>query len=1054
MTRNAAPDAARRSGLPAGWPGLAAVLLLLTTIGATPAPSRLAGPIPAGKWTGYVEQKASITNTLSGVDIYANSEGKGNLDLLVDSEGNVTGVFGAYKAKVVWGTVQLGGQQECGWTVVADVSGKVTLNAAGRPVLSLKLMRRAAESSSYCKPAISGTSMSPWETLLLEAATFSGGKMTGTKIESGPQSADDMLASLAGTGAKIVRTTYWELNSSGASVDVITPEYEQYFLENITLQNTYTALIDWHDNPPGTVHFSLAGQSQDIPGEAEVSAVFNVGQVPAGTNPLQVTATTADGQTSAPLTYDVIIVPLEPWAEKAYFSVAEKVNQVPQNFVLYRGMTQVPQQPLALPYLDLSGMPVIGKLLGKWGIPPFQVDVNLEATSAGGLSNVAPVTGQGGFYLGGDAPSVKMTVTGAAFTNMTPTALLFDHGQANFKIDPASIEKDVGPAQLVPGLTKLYDLPVIGDILEGLLSIWKVTLQLTASGSGTATLAVRPDQSELYFDTGSISPTVGITVKPTLGVQGALWVAVSGTGKGTFTIEIAPQPGLKNCTVSLSAAAEVGFAGAKIASEKSPDFVLAQCVQTALNGKPTLAVYVPSEFARRLRSHIEAAPVRNDGAFAVTRPTWQTGESLLAEGVAPQTELDLALGPGGRMAFVYASGDGAGVSLRLYDGQTWGNPIELGQAPDLAFNPKIAFNAEGNVVAVWVRADGATDPQDLADFARTWEIAYAVVQPDGVVATTGSLTQDQALDFGLRMAHGGDGSLWLAWIKSPSTDMWGPAEAPNQLWAARWQGDGWSEPELVTDGLVGTLSFGLAAHDGETALVIADMDLDSDPATVEDRDLFAYSRDAGGWGPADRVTDNQAIDAFPLVAHYADGAPVVAWLRDGVLVAVDGDLQGEATPWNLAREGQQVDLAGGRLMAGPDGSLDLLWSDFTPGGIGIWRAHRPRNQAWQEPQAVVDGTDGIGLLAAAMREPGDLWLGYSKLAFGPESEVLSARLPVSSDLVVMSATEAPSATGDSGPSGFNCFGVGGMLSMVALSVRRWRNGKPEQARGGGRRQVP
>ena len=37
-----------------------------------------------------------------------------------------------------------------------------------------------------------------------------------------------------------------------------------------------------------------------------------------------------------------------------------------------------------------------------------------------------------------------------------------------------------------------------------------------------------------------ISPTVGITVKPTLGVQGALWVAVSGTGKGTFTIEIAP----------------------------------------------------------------------------------------------------------------------------------------------------------------------------------------------------------------------------------------------------------------------------------------------------------------------------------------------------------------------------------------------------------------------------------------------------------------------------------------------------------------------------------
>jgi hypothetical protein len=1029
-----------------GLLGLAVILIALTTTGAGPAPA----DIPAGTWTGYLEQTASITNTVSGVDIYANSEGKGNLNLEVDAQGNVTGVFGAYKAKVVWGAPALGGQQECGWTAVADVTGTVALNAAHLPVWSLKLKLRPAESSSYCNPKISGTSMSPWETLLLEAATFSGGKMTGTKIESGPQSTDAMFAQLAGLGAKIVHTTYWELNSSSANVALITPEYEQYFLENITLQNTYTALIDWHDNTPGTVHFALAGQWQDVPGEAEVSATFNVGQVPTGTNPLEVTAVTSDGQSSPPLTYDVIIVPLEPWAEKAYFSVAQKVNQVPQNFVLYRGTTQVPQKPLVLPFLDLSGIPVLGDVVGKWGVPPFQVDVNLEATSAGGLSNAAPVTGTAGFYLGGDKPNVKMTVSGEAFTDMTPTALLFDHGQANFHIDPASIDHTFGLVDLIPAAAELYSIPVVGSWIQSANTALGVTVKLTASGDGKATLAVRPDQSELYFNTGTISPVVEITGQPSIGIPKVLWGAVGVTGKGKFTIEIAPNPSLNNCAVSLYASAHVVVIGILDKIYKSPDYLIAQCAPTTLNGRPALAVVVPPELARRLRAQTEASPGEHE--VLGPAPQRQAGEEILAEGVAPYAEMDLALGPDSRMAFAFTPGDPAAVSVRFFDGDAWGSPVPLSQSPYTGFSPSVEFNDKGEMVAVWVESDGAPHQQDLAGLARSWEIAFAVVQPDGTVSARGSLTQDEVVDFAPHLGRARDGSLWIAWVKSPATELWGPADSPNQLWAARWNGDGWGSAELVTDELVGNLSFDLAAIDDAKALLVTDMDRDGDPGTAEDRELFAYARSAGGWAAPVRLTDNDLLDAFPLAAYGSDGSPVITWLQDGAVIAVEGDLQDAPQPWDVAPEGGRVELAGGQLIAGADGALDLMWSGFSPEGLGIWRAHRPgRNQPWGSPQVIVDGTAGIGALTASQSAGDELWLGYSKLDFGPEAagDLTAARLPVSSDLAVLQvgaepseSAEPPSGTTPDRPSGLNCLGIGAALPMaVALYTRRRRSAK-------------
>jgi MYXO-CTERM domain-containing protein len=244
----------------------------------------------------------------------------------------------------------------------------------------------------------------------------------------------------------------------------------------------------------------------------------------------------------------------------------------------------------------------------------------------------------------------------------------------------------------------------------------------------------------------------------------------------------------------------------------------------------------------------------------------------------------------------------------------------------------------------------------------------------------------------------------------------------------------------VTDDLVGSLSLDLAAQSETSALIVADVDIDSDPATAEDREIVAFERSGNGWSPTRRLTDNQLPDAFPQAAYLSDGSPVLAWLQGVTLVGLEGDLGGEPSAWDVAPDGSLgVDLTAGQVLAGPDGSLDLVWPGFTPQGLGVWRARRPsRNAAWEEAQAVVDGTDGIGLLSGAIDASGRLSVGYSALEFAGEA-------PTAVDLLVTSPSAAPSETGDAGgPSGFQCLGLTAPLALAfVLRGRRRRPASPE-----------
>ena len=946
---------------------------------AWPQPTRAQTDIASGKWTGYFERIVTITNNVSGVEITAKGFGKGNIELTVEPGGKVSGSMTDYHAEVSWSAPAV--KVEGGCTIDLAFSGLDGTVADGPdhlPVFDMTLGNTDAK--FVCNPDI-GQANSPPHSVTMKATTASSGQITGEQVRFDTDMVEQVLANVAKTGAQTSLSEYWELNSSGATVDVISAEREMYFLAGVPFKNTYTALIDWHDNPPGTVDFSLVGQTQNVPDNQPAQAAFELGTLPAGNNPLTVTAIGADGTPSGSDTYDVIIVPLEPWAKAANFIAAETKMDEIIPVVIYRGKTGLPPKPLELPYLDMSWLPAIG---GKWGIPPFQIEVNLSANSGGGPSDPEPVTGNPGLFLGGKSPALAIQVDGEAVTDLTETALLFDHGQVQFNLPATVFSHNVGVVDLIPGLSSVYSIPLLGDLVKSLNAVAGISLQTIASAKGQADLGVAPDKSALVFTQGQVTPAIELKAQPGINIFGLAWLNVSGGGKGEFTIQIAPDPQLKQCQFSLQFGANVGVQGLFSQSFSQP-YKLVQCAPVSYNGRFGMALILPA-------GSLEAMPLAARDLPPVRPPSVEKAPAgqaaagafeTLAAGLSPQSGYDLAAGPDGRLAFAYLdldlNGQSRGLKLLLNDGQTWGRPLSVSQGQQAEFSPAVGFDGQGKLVLAWVQAGQAAPAGQLPDaaFFNSLEIQYAQVDPaSGEILQQGSLTNDQILDFAPQLSQAPDGSLRIAWLQSPSGDLWGPADQPNRLMSALWQGDKWAAAETAVDSLTGSLGYRLAAYRQDRAVIVADQDVDGDPASATDREVYAFSLSGKNWKTT-RLSDNADLDRAPLAAFTAAGEPVVVWEQGGSPVSLQGDLQ--AAPQAIDIEAAQApDLSQAVLLAGGAGDLLLAWPDFDPPQSQVWYSRLPSGgPGWEPAASLADGLDGPAGLSARVAGTGEVVLALS-----------------------------------------------------------------------------
>ena len=227
----------------------------------------------------------------------------------------------------------------------------------------------------------------------------------------------------------------------------------------------------------------------------------------------------------------------------------------------YSGGYALPEKPLDAHVVLPSEIPYVG---GTWGLLPTQLKLVLAANSLG-TRETGGLSAQGGFGLG--KRIYALAARGNIYGTITHDALNFESDQLALSTPPITIREHVGLVSVIPGASTLFDLPVIGDLLQALDGTLGVTAEIHGSMTGRGRLGVTG--SNLQVTEGSYDAALGVLAAGGLDTPVA-WATVAGGGDGTLSMQIVPTTKVNACQVLLSFQARAGALGHNIVQRSAP----------------------------------------------------------------------------------------------------------------------------------------------------------------------------------------------------------------------------------------------------------------------------------------------------------------------------------------------------------------------------------------------------------------------------------------------------------------------------------------------------
>ena len=823
-------------------------------------------------------------------------------------------------------------------------------------------------------------------TTIFIVTTAQGGQIAGNwrvEYDNGLTS-ESLLQTMANSGTIHIDSRTWSLTKQPKpSVTSIRSTYRQFFLQGIPLKNEYVAVINWDEGQPKEVTFTLDGQEQNghlSADEETATAEFDLGTLPvSGLDgyPLQVVAKPQFGEASDTAVTDqhIYIVPLPRWAAPLHFQAESNGDHV-----IYRGHLDLPEKAIEIPPVTIPNVvPYIG---GSWGLTPTQLKITVPATSAGGqpYSDPGPeISTTGQLLLGNlrDSP-FNLRANGHLTTTLQADGLTLAGSNYTLSLAHLHLEDSVGLGQLLPGVNTLSrtEIPVVSALLRSVNNLANLKGHVDADLTGHGEIS--SDDEKIFLAKAAVKATVTVTAQANLNLLQVVAGNVTTNAAGSLDIELWPGQRISGCSLTL------GFRTSLVALGKQLYQPVDEKFPVPLPGCSAAATGVNKPLAL---TRLAPSP-RLSGGHTLTLQPEQTvfhmsqvndlPESTLVQNGSWLAAPALAVAPNGAQALAWNSGvPGAipdQVKVRWATADGWSEPLTLSTQP--AFAPVTAFDGRSQLLVLWTEAHTADDNLSPA-YVQGMEIGWALVDVgDGRVSQQGTLTNNNLFDFGPKLVPAPDSSVWAVWQHSPGSQLVGTAESPNALHAARWDGAGWSDVETVTGELVGTLAWQAAA--GSNLWLVADGDMDGDLTTPEDRELFAYTRSGGRWTAA-QLTHNDVPDTAPLLAAAPDGQPALAWIQGDAVVGVRGNLTAQPSTW-LGQEVQVTTLlSNGRLLAGEDGEMQLLWPEVSAQGQDILQSRRdPATGAWSNPAPLFNTAEKRASLAAALAANGDLLLAMTR----------------------------------------------------------------------------
>ncbi len=271
-----------------------------------------------------------------------------------------------------------------------------------------------------------------------------------------------------------------------------------------------------------------------------------------------------------------------------------------------------------------------------------------------------------------------------------------------------------------------------------------------------------------------------------------------------------------------------------------------------------------------------------------------------------------------------------------FDGTQWLSPTLITNDNLQDFNPKIAFDGQGQTIVVWERnkTDQTEDAQLDSAYANAFEIAYSVLS-----GTTWSppiyITNNAALDHAPELVRGNDGNLLLLWRQNGDGELIGTNANPDQIYYAVWDGAAWSTPEILIADAAYVLGLSAARFDDNQMDVIYSQDTDGDLATPNDQELYRIVWNGTVWSSPTAITADAVPDSQPTLFYSETAAPRLLWFKGQQLYALMDD-------WNAVPEAILPDQSAGMLdynaAQDTDGNLVLTWQAYSVEGTDIFYA--------------------------------------------------------------------------------------------------------------------
>ena len=267
----------------------------------------------------------------------------------------------------------------------------------------------------------------------------------------------------------------------------------------------------------------------------------------------------------------------------------------------------------------------------------------------------------------------------------------------------------------------------------------------------------------------------------------------------------------------------------------------------------------------------------------------------------------------------------------------WGTPQRIEtDNPFGAFNPQLAFDPNGNAVAVWHQADGI--PRDIWANRYTpsngWGTAERIEDND----LGGAGKHQVAID-----ANGNALAVWSQW-DGTRTNIWSNRYTPS---------GGWSTPERVENNDAGETQDPQVAIDASANALAVWQESDGKRINIW---ANRYTP-SGGWGTARLIETNDAGDALkPQVAIDPSGKALAVWSQsDGTRTNIWANRYTPIVRWvtaELIETDDTGDALNPQVAIDPRGNALAVWSQSNGTRINIWSNRYAPSSGWATAELI------------------------------------------------------------------------------------------------------